>query len=173
MLGWAPHKSNIGISVGLNQFDSKLIFMKLDITPNLCVEQDDGAVLVMLDKIRMRHPGPLPHFTQTDSYDWLLVSIEITNHKSSEGTLSIIQHLGKDGDSGYMGYVLKEMFKNRHELDHLIKLFEHASKMQKARGEKWIFSANCAEMIKGLRMGTSMNELLKNGILHTPPPSLN
>jgi hypothetical protein len=144
------------------------------VTSNLAIEDSDKEVVSILSKIKSNHPGPLPPFFGRDDYDWCLISIDVTRKDDPvEGTLYVIQHFGKAGDSGYVAYVLKDVFKNRHELDQIIKILEHHHSIGKATGETGTFHLKCAEMVKGLRLGTSLFELSKKGILHTPPPTLN
>ncbi|HYF70249.1 MAG TPA: hypothetical protein VD884_19050 [Ohtaekwangia sp.] len=148
--------------------------MRLKPTPHLSIEDSDAEVELLIEKIKNARSEPLPFFVEKETYDWFIIHAEITRKEEPiDGTLYMIQHFGKVGDTGYFAYILEDFLKNRHDLDLLIKLFDGHIIRAKQNGETGNFHSQCADMIKGLRLGTSLAELMKKGILHTPPPNLN
>lgn len=146
--------------------------MKYNVTPNLSILDDDQEIQKRLTEIRSRGElGSVQSKVMDGNYDWFMIVFERTSKE--DGNVLFFQHFGLEGDEGFALFELKEIVKNRHELDTLASLLESHHKVAKIRGERGTFHLKCANMVKGLRNGVSLFELMKKGILHTPPPSLN
>lgn len=138
--------------------------MKINITTNLSVEDDDEKVTAIIDKIEANYH--LPDFTRDKENDWYLVAIHVPNNTNPfDQTLFFIQHFGKIGDSGYIAYELKNHIKNRKELDLVIKSLESQGNTP--------FMRKSIEMIKALKLGGSLMHLMREGILTTHAPHCN
>lgn len=141
--------------------------MKIDVTRNLSVENSDKEVIAMIRKIKSAYTETIIDFIATEGPDCFFVLIDLTKQTEPvEGTLYFIQHFGKPGDRGYVAYILKEVFKNRKELDIIIQFLDQAP-------VKTHFIRGCSEMLKVLRFGASLSELMKQDIFSIPPPHFN
>lgn len=139
--------------------------MKINVTTNLSIERSDTEVIAIIKK--MKSSETILQHIGNEGSDCFIILIDLTKRTEPvEGTLYFIQHFGKPGDSGYVAYILKEVFKNRKELDIIIQFLERAP-------VKTHFIRGCSEMIKILRFGASLSELLKQDIFSIPPPHLN
>ena len=143
--------------------------MKINVTPHLSIEDSDSEVISIINKIISHHTETLLHSIENENYDCFFVLIDLTKKTEPvEGTFYFIQHFGKAGDSGYMAYILKEVVKNRKELDIIIQFLERQTIKTDSD-----FMRGCSEMVKALRFGASLFELSKQGIFTIPPPHLN
>jgi hypothetical protein len=144
------------------------------------LEQDDRQVQTFIDLNVRKAKTYLPNF-QLPSYckngapfDWLLISIDVKKHDEPiEGDLYLFQHFGKEGDSGLCAWVIRDVFQNRAQLDVLQEIFTSNARMAGTLKQDGGFWGQGAEVIKGLKMGHTLYELYKKGILNTPPPHPN